>query len=73
LNKSLGRFVIGVPVSRKTYSGPIILRDGHPIELTAKRLVNEVRFPIAWADQHALLGTGWPPARTTAISSSVAD
>ena len=35
-----------------------ILRDRHPIELTAKRLANEVRFPIAWEDQHALLGTG---------------
>jgi hypothetical protein len=35
-----------------------ILRDGHPIELTAKRLANEVRLPIAWQDQHALLGTG---------------
>ena len=36
----------------------VILRDGHPIELTAKRLTNEVRLPIAWADQRALLGTG---------------
>ena len=35
-----------------------ILRDQHPIELTAKRLTNEVRLPIAWEDQHALLGTG---------------
>ncbi len=35
-----------------------ILRDRHPIELTAKRLANEVRLPIAWQDQHALLGTG---------------
>jgi len=35
-----------------------ILRDRHPIELTAKRLANEVRLPIAWEDQHALLGTG---------------
>ncbi len=35
-----------------------ILRDRHPIDLTAKRLANEVRLPIAWQDQHALLGTG---------------
>ena len=35
-----------------------ILRDRHPIEPTAKRLANEVRPPIAWEDQHALLGTG---------------
>ncbi len=35
-----------------------ILHDRHPIELTAKRLVNEVRLPVAWEDQHALLGTG---------------
>ncbi len=34
-----------------------ILRDRHPIELTAKRLANEVRLPLAWQDQHALLGT----------------
>ena len=30
----------------------------HPIELTAKRLTNEVRLPIAWEDQQALLETG---------------
>ena len=35
-----------------------ILRDQHPIELTAKRLANEIRLPVAWEDQHALLGTG---------------
>ncbi len=35
-----------------------ILHDRHPIDLSAKRLVNEVRLPIAWEDQHALLGTG---------------
>ena len=35
-----------------------ILRDRHPIELTAKRLTNEVRLPIAWEDQNALLETG---------------
>ena len=35
-----------------------ILRDEHPIELTAKRLANEIRLPITWEDQRALLGTG---------------
>ena len=35
-----------------------ILRDQHPIKLTAKRLTNEVRLPIAWNEQHARLGTG---------------
>ena len=34
-----------------------ILRDRHPIELTARHLTNEVQLPIAWEDQHALLGT----------------
>jgi hypothetical protein len=34
-----------------------ILRDRHPIELTAKRLANEVRLPIAWDAQRALLGS----------------
>jgi hypothetical protein len=33
-----------------------ILHDRHPIELTAKRLANEVRLPIAWDAQRALLG-----------------
>jgi len=32
-----------------------ILRDRHPIELTAKRLANELHLPIAWDEQHALL------------------
>ena len=35
-----------------------ILRDRHPIELTAKRLASQFRFPIAWDEQRALLGTG---------------
>ena len=35
-----------------------ILRDRHPIELTAKRLASQLRFPIAWDDQRALLGAG---------------
>ena len=34
-----------------------ILRDRHPIELTAKRLANELRLPIAWDEQRALLGS----------------
>ena len=33
-----------------------ILRDDHPIDVTAKRLSNEVRLPIAWQDQRTLLG-----------------
>jgi len=32
-----------------------ILRDRHPIELTTKRLANEIRLPIAWKDQRSLL------------------
>lgn len=35
-----------------------ILHDRHPIELTAKRLANQLRFPITWDEQRALLGTG---------------
>ncbi len=35
-----------------------ILRDRHPIELNAKRLVNETRIPITWEEQHATLGSG---------------
>jgi hypothetical protein len=35
-----------------------ILRDRHPIELTAKRIANEVRIPIAWDAQRTLLGIG---------------
>jgi len=34
-----------------------VLRDRHPIELTAKKLVNETRIPIAWAEQRTLLVT----------------
>ena len=34
-----------------------ILRDRHPLELTAKRLANEFRLPIAWDEQRALLGS----------------
>jgi hypothetical protein len=35
-----------------------ILRDLHPVELNAKRLVNETRIPIAWDEQRAVLGIG---------------
>ena len=34
-----------------------ILHDRHPVELSAKRLANEIRLPIAWHEQRALLGT----------------
>jgi hypothetical protein len=36
----------------------VILHDRHQVELTAKRLANQLRFPIAWDEQRALLGTG---------------
>ena len=32
-----------------------ILRDRHPIELTAKRLANESRLPITWEEQRRKL------------------
>jgi hypothetical protein len=35
-----------------------ILRNRHPIELSAKRLVNKTRLPVAWDAQRALLGIG---------------
>ena len=35
-----------------------ILRDHHPIELTAKRLANDTRLPISWDQQRAVLGLG---------------
>ncbi len=33
-----------------------ILRDRHPLELTAKRLAGDTRFPISWEEQRARLG-----------------
>jgi hypothetical protein len=36
----------------------VILRDRHPIELSAKRLANELHLPITWDEQRALLGSG---------------
>lgn len=35
-----------------------ILRNRHPIELTATRLANEIRLPVAWDAQRTLLGVG---------------
>jgi DNA invertase Pin-like site-specific DNA recombinase len=35
-----------------------ILGDQHPIELTAKRLANEIRLPICWQDQRTTLKDG---------------
>ena len=35
-----------------------ILHGRQPIELTAKRLVNETQIPITWSDQLAILGCG---------------
>jgi site-specific DNA recombinase len=35
-----------------------ILRNRHPLELTAKRLANEIRLPADWNEQRALLGIG---------------
>ena len=32
-----------------------ILRDRHPIELTAKKLATDTRLPIVWKDQRARL------------------
>ncbi len=33
-----------------------ILRDRHPVELTAKHLANGIRLPKAWEEQRILLG-----------------
>ena len=35
-----------------------ILRDRHPLELTAKKLAGDTRLPIAWEEQRARLGIG---------------
>jgi DNA invertase Pin-like site-specific DNA recombinase len=35
-----------------------ILRDRHPLELTAKKLASDTRLPIAWEEQRAQLGIG---------------
>jgi hypothetical protein len=35
-----------------------ILRNRHPIDLSATRLVNKTRLPVAWDAQRALLGIG---------------
>lgn len=36
----------------------VILSDRHPIDLSAKRLANDTRLPVAWDAQRALLGLG---------------
>ncbi len=33
-----------------------ILRDRHPLELTAKKLAGDTRLPIAWEEQRPRLG-----------------
>ena len=33
-----------------------ILRDRHPLELTAKKLAGDTRLPIAWEEQRARFG-----------------
>jgi len=33
-----------------------ILRDRHPIELTARELASDTRLPIVWEEQRARLG-----------------
>jgi hypothetical protein len=35
-----------------------ILRNRHPIDLSAKRLANKTRLPVAWDAQRAVLGIG---------------
>jgi len=42
-----------------------ILRDRHPIELTAKRLAKDSRLPTAWDEQHALFGNRQTEGSTT--------
>jgi hypothetical protein len=34
-----------------------VLCDRHPIELTTRRLANELRLPIAWDEPRVLLGS----------------
>lgn len=47
-------------VFRLTFLAPdvlqALLRDRHPLELTAKRLANETQLPASWEAQRALLG-----------------
>ncbi|CAN0575576.1 unnamed protein product, partial [Ectocarpus sp. 12 AP-2014] len=33
-----------------------ILRDQHPLDLTAKRLASDMLVPVDWDDQRTLLG-----------------
>jgi hypothetical protein len=47
-------------ILRLSFLAPVltrtILRNSHPIELTAKRLANEIRLPADWTEQRVLLG-----------------
>ncbi len=36
----------------------VILDNDHPVDLTANRLAKDVRLPLVWEDQRALLGIG---------------
>jgi hypothetical protein len=66
--KTMGQLAAGAGVVRSYFTRILrlsflapdivvaILRDRHLIELSAKRLANELRLPIAWDEQRALLG-----------------
>ena len=49
-----------VKVARMSFLAPdileAILRDEHPLELTAKRISRDMELPVAWADQKSLMG-----------------
>ena len=49
-------------VLRLTFLAPdivsVILDNDHPVDLTANRLAKNVRLPLVWEDQRALLGIG---------------
>ena len=36
----------------------LILDNEHPVDLTANRLAKDIRLPLAWKVQRALLGIG---------------
>jgi DNA invertase Pin-like site-specific DNA recombinase len=56
----MGRLTLNMLLSFAQFEREVILkailRDRHPIELSAKRLANETRLPVAWDAQRALLG-----------------
>ena len=68
--KSIGEFAAEAGVTgsyftrilRLSFLAPIIvtsiLNDRHSVDLTAKRLANEVDLPVSWERQSALLGVG---------------